>query len=351
LSKPQDIELAALTQVGELLKFAAENAKSISADVVSTIASAWEARDNDTWSPDISAKFWTAYNSICSTINPVTLDTIASNAETVDRRRWLHRRGGERTSPAKRAAEHYLAILLAALLIAIVLQFIVSTATNLQIEINKTVTDSEPVITKISQQLATLSDLLPDKDFAALTPSAEQKKTIADLNTEFQQVFYLWDQRVTKLRLFRYVTFRFDAWNVERGSLKPYPNLNAMNEAVVEFYTDRREFTDALERGMFIVKITNVTILPLLFGLIGACAYVTRLISDQIKDTTFSSTSPVRHRVRAALGALAGVVVGFGWIGSGISLQPLALAFAAGYAVEPVFATIDGISDKFRKTT
>ena len=88
--------------------------------------------------------------------------------------------------------------------------------------------------------------------------------------------------------------------------------------------------------------------MPVLLGILGAAAYVTRLISDQIKETTFSSTSPIRHRVRVALGALAGVVVGFGWIGSSISSSTLALAFVAGYAVEPVFATVDGIAEKFR---
>jgi uncharacterized membrane protein len=87
----------------------------------------------------------------------------------------------------------------------------------------------------------------------------------------------------------------------------------------------------------------------LFLGIVGASTYVTRLISDQIEQTTFSSTSPVRHLVRVALGALAGVIVGFGWLASGISASPQALAFIAGYAVEPVFATFDSIAEKFRE--
>ncbi len=54
--------------------------------------------------------------------------------------------------------------------------------------------------------------------------------------------------------------------------------------------------------------------------------------------------------MRVGLGALAGVVVGFGWVDIGISASTLALAFVAGYAVEPVFAAMDGIAEKFRKT-
>ena len=90
-------------------------------------------------------------------------------------------------------------------------------------------------------------------------------------------------------------------------------------------------------------------ILPILLGTLGACAYVTRLISDQIRNTTFSSTSRDRHLVRVGLGALAGGLVGVGWINIGFSASTLASAFAAGYAVEPVFAAIDGIAEKFRK--
>ena len=96
------------------------------------------------------------------------------------------------------------------------------------------------------------------------------------------------------------------------------------------------------------MTIISSSLLPLILGVMGACAYVTRLVSEQIKETTFSSTSPIRHLVRIALGALVGVIIGFGWIGSGISASPLALAFIGGYAVEPVFAAVDGIAEKFR---
>ena len=49
------------------------------------------------------------------------------------------------------------------------------------------------------------------------------------------------------------------------------------------------------------------------------------------------------------LGALAGTIVGFGWVGAEISASPLARAFIADYDIEPVFATFDGIAEKFRK--
>jgi hypothetical protein len=48
------------------------------------------------------------------------------------------------------------------------------------------------------------------------------------------------------------------------------------------------------------------------------------------------------------LGGLPGVVNGYGGVANAVGLSPAALAFIAGYAVEPVFSTLDGIAAKFR---
>ncbi len=90
--------------------------------------------------------------------------------------------------------------------------------------------------------------------------------------------------------------------------------------------------------------------MPSLFGSIGALTYVLRLISDEIGETRFSATAPVRHSVRVLLGTLAGFAVGLGGIATSAGLTTAALAFVAGYSIEPVFATMDGIAEKFRRT-
>ncbi len=103
------------------------------------------------------------------------------------------------------------------------------------------------------------------------------------------------------------------------------------------------------ERSDLLRGVIASFILPVLFGTMGAVAYVIRTISDQIRTTTFSSNSPIRHVMRVALGALAGLVIGlFTGLSAQLSLSPLALAFLAGYGVEAVFSTFDGIVAKFR---
>jgi uncharacterized protein YqgC (DUF456 family) len=90
-------------------------------------------------------------------------------------------------------------------------------------------------------------------------------------------------------------------------------------------------------------------VLPILFGTIGAVAYVIRAISEQIRNTTFTGSSPIRHVMRIMLGALMGAVIGlFSTLSAQINLSPLALAFLAGYGVEAVFSMFDGIVTRFR---
>jgi hypothetical protein len=105
----------------------------------------------------------------------------------------------------------------------------------------------------------------------------------------------------------------------------------------------------AQEEAGLAVGLVLSFILPLLFGVIGAIAYIVRTISNEIASSTFSPTTPIRHLMRVTLGALAGVVVGFFTnVTNQIMLSPLAIAFLAGYGVEPLFSMFDGFIAKFK---
>jgi hypothetical protein len=97
--------------------------------------------------------------------------------------------------------------------------------------------------------------------------------------------------------------------------------------------------------------IVNSFLLPIFFSTIGAIAYVIRAISEQIKASTFSNSSPIRHLMRVTLGVLMGVVVGlFSGLSAQVSLSPLAIAFLAGYGVEAVFSMFDNLVERFKTT-
>ena len=97
-------------------------------------------------------------------------------------------------------------------------------------------------------------------------------------------------------------------------------------------------------------------LLPALYGLLGACAFVLRQLSaDLSRDFStlrFAHDSRVRYSLRLNIGVLAGLAVG--WFidptqeGSVVAnLSPLALAFVAGYGSDLLFAVLDRIVNAF----
>jgi hypothetical protein len=97
----------------------------------------------------------------------------------------------------------------------------------------------------------------------------------------------------------------------QEGDLSRLPVLENGFDNVRSYYLERRSVT-AAQQLVYVLNSLYTALVPLLLGAIGACTYVLRLMSQQIADTTFSSTSPIRHFVRVALGALAGVAIGLG---------------------------------------
>jgi len=343
--KPAATEVEALNQAAELLKFAAEHAQ-VTESVVATITTARQAAQDDQWTPEISAKFWVAYNSLCAAIKPVTLDSISSNQPTTKR----PKRFWQSTSPqSKRSGRIYLILLIISLLLSVYMQFVVSTATALATDTQNILAENDKTAAQISHDVAAIRTTLGSKDFSkdALTP--DEQKAVAPIQDRFEQIWLNEEKIVIKLKLFALLTslgLIDTTWN--EATFKPDQSVQIFDESMLKYLNNKRFFSTILESGLLITKVMN-SVLPLLLGFVGACAYVTRLISEQIKTSTFSNTSPIRHLVRVFLGALAGVIVGFGWFGSAPSASPFALAFIAGYAIEPVFATIDSISEKFRQ--
>lgn len=85
-------------------------------------------------------------------------------------------------------------------------------------------------------------------------------------------------------------------------------------------------------------------IYPLLAGALGACVSLLRAVFAQLREKRLHLRVFKSAYLRIAVGTIAGIVIG--WVGSndaqtGISLTPLALAFAAGYAVEIIYNLLD----------
>src|SRR5271168_723071 len=115
-------EEEALQRSGSLLKFASENVKDLPKPVVGTIMVAQDAKDGNQWEESVATEFWLAFNSLCTLIKPVSMDTISTNLPETPIAQWkvFLRLGktGDTVSLSRRTAARYLDLLLVLLILA-----------------------------------------------------------------------------------------------------------------------------------------------------------------------------------------------------------------------------------------
>ena len=55
------------------------------------------------------------------------------------------------------------------------------------------------------------------------------------------------------------------------------------------------------------LQLCELKTLPLLYGLVGTCAYIIRTVSVEIQNVLYSQETHSRYQLRLFLGALAGL--------------------------------------------
>jgi uncharacterized membrane protein len=347
--RPHASEVAALETSLCLLKFAAEEPKDLPRPVVEAITMSWKAYRDGIWTPEIATTFWCNYNGLCKLIEPVKVDSIAANRKAAITSRWILWFGLD-PSLSQRTAQKYTWLLAVLLVAAVVVSFFGTYYTKLIVDIKSLSAQYDTSIDQIKRTASELesSSNKATADERALISAANERK-LRSISYDFADLSFKAAQILEKAKLLRYLT-RFE--NVPRAPptlQSPPKDSEEVYRLIQQFNAFRGEVNQLQENASVYASIVASALLPIILGTMGACAYVVRLISEQIKDTTFTATSPIRHKVRVALGALAGVVIGFGGIVSDAGISSAALSFIAGYAIEPVFATVDGIAEKFRR--
>jgi hypothetical protein len=113
-------------------------------------------------------------------------------------------------------------------------------------------------------------------------------------------------------------------------------------QAVRSFAKDAREKT-----ALYYGALSNL-LLPPLYAILGACAYLLRSFSEQVKTRTFtpSRTDSARFIIAAIGGGAVGLFNNFTL---GESFPPLAIAFLVGYATDIFFSFLDRLQQSFTK--
>jgi hypothetical protein len=117
-------------------------------------------------------------------------------------------------------------------------------------------------------------------------------------------------------------------------------------------FQDVRGFAkSAQEATSVIYGALAASFLPMLYGVLGACAYLLRDFSVQTQARTYVPSEA--HSARFIMAGIGGAVVGLFnrfILDQGASLSPIALAFLVGYAADVFFAFLDGLLQSFTKT-
>jgi len=352
VAKCSESDLAALTESGPLLRFAAERVKDLNPDLALAIVEARAAADSDQWNPQISQRFWSAFARLCDLIQPVTMDCLAAAHRNIEPPRWRRFLGGETKSIAERSSSRYSLALLLLLVLILPIQLYVWTCSNLSKKIDDLFAAEKLKYASLVQDFTKFD--AETRGTQAETWSPDQKARAFKIINDSSSIDSDLDRIDTEARFLEIISTSFSQWPSQSIHLRP--SIDAQWFNYYHGVSDRIRFMQSAvlhvqEKANLIVGVLGAYILPILFGTIGAVAYVIRTISDQIRTSTFSTTSPIRHVMRAALGGMAGLVVGlFSDLSTKLSLSPLAVAFLAGYGVEAVFSMFDGIIEKFRQT-
>jgi hypothetical protein len=115
------------------------------------------------------------------------------------------------------------------------------------------------------------------------------------------------------------------------------------------------DFQETLLFAGSVFHILASTVLPVLYGLLGAAAAVVRSLSRKIKQSTLAPRDLLLSWQQLALGAVMGACIGLfvtqpsaggqtgaGLIGS-VALSSSALSFVAGFGVDQVFAALEAL--------
>jgi hypothetical protein len=381
----QDQALAnAIVAAEQLLSYAAEHGSDIGGGVddggiIDTVVRTKRLFQGSGVTADDESKFWDAYRKLSIATAPVTRESLEATTQQ-PRHIWLINRN---VSPAGKAVRYYQGVTIFAIMVLLVFQIywvFVSTLEN---------------------DLKTLRDALHTADLAMVAKSVELRRISPDSKLKNAISELQWDSlgpdasdeeiRARDLQVQALEEERKKLWGALSDSdreklvklqgeleiLDRDPKTNQISREIevnlellrkvdlVGRILNEEQLGDApvstsdqslfsITTGNISLQILSLYLLPILYGLVGACAYILRTISREIRMRTFTAALKINLQLRLVLGALAGFSVAWFVGGEGDAtivgnVTPLALAFLAGYSVELLFSAMDTLVEAFSR--
>ncbi|MCP4349810.1 MAG: hypothetical protein GY795_30380 [Desulfobacterales bacterium] len=376
-SKIQTIQKAGLAEnIREaqlLLTYAAQGGLTLDKNIISVIVRSKHILTSDKWTSDIETEFWLAFNELAKLVYPVSVASLKAihpfseqELEKHEAKKSFFRTvynfvfNIDENSSAKRSVASYKKwslVILAALLFVQIYWLVGSELTADIEEAMKTFESGRKKIENLvaeQELLAAERSYLrePDPDSGTSSPQFDEIKA------EYKKIKEKQDELTTKLDEL-YVSVENESYKIDAN----HEMLNNWRKVwrfvfLQKLKTEKPEDTDNMKKKFILLKESQIVLdvlhryaLPLLYGLLGAMAYVLRKLSLKIRALTYEEDSNIRYGLRIQLGALSGLAVGW-FIDAGSSslvssLSPLAIAFLTGYSIEVLFAIMDRLISAF----
>lgn len=289
--------------------------------------------------PDQEAEFWQQRNHLAKAVAPLTVESLRAQAAE-SKQGWIL----APSSKARKAELRYRWYAIFALFFLLIIQVYWLFGSSVTTEIAKTdkeLTETYEKENKLNADKAAILALSRAASAKATAPASDSGRIENDL-----QVL---SGRIDTLEMRQQAGYRLlEEWAWPWSWLVP--------ESTCECDTKPREAirmnAARFQTSLTMLDVFQRYVLALLYGFLGACVFVLRTLSDEIKAWVYSETSDIRFRIRLYLGTLGGMIIA--WFvapesGGGLlkSLSPFALAFLAGYSVELLFAAMDKVIAAF----
>lgn len=346
----------AVVEIQLLVEYIATNGLTVTDADLFTAHEAKKCISTSEWTTEKEVEFWKAYANLSKVVAPVTVESLKATKDEFGELTFLDKLLKRAPiSNAHRLLNNYRILSFFVLIVILVGQIIWLIGTSL-------VHEAETQKKLLTEQL---------EDFRMETFCYSKQDTFDRLKLEesnehiksiIQDIYINQTLILGWLGNIKSVLFTFDPVykvlenrKVNVASIEEKLDLALRNKDYHKYLSQARTciMAEAHIEHAIVMPLRMILLypLPLLYGLLGACAYVLRTIGREIKTLSYDKQHKMGFGLRVQLGSLAGLIIS--WIfSSGMmndiatqsvvtNLSFLAVSFVAGYNIELFFQAMD----------
>lgn len=335
-----------------LLAYAAEQAMELPDDQVEVIVQAKRLKERDNVGQSLEIKFWHAYRVLAEKLESVTVESLKATSDEFGDEILTFRifKPKEKMSKSRQAVRKYGLWLLISLIALLLTQIYVVFGSTVIHDIDNLSLERENLVREIALLNAQYDTA--ENTSILLADITQKEDLMLAIPDRLDSNYELLEDWLRIILVFESIGTDEEIQETEQTAETAETTEIEGIEETLSFGSREESRQWALQMGRISLESISTYFLPLLYGLLGACAYVLRSLAREISKRIYTAQSNIRFQLRMYLGALSGLAVvwvipGEISIGLGENITQLALAFLAGYSVEIVFAAMDALVGAF----